>query len=406
MAKKVLLIGAFDSKGPEYAFVRDVVLANGLEVITVNTGVLGTTSLFPVDVEATEVAEAAGISLEQIRETGDRGQAMVAMAQGAEAMAGKMYADGRFDAIFGMGGSGGSTMVTAAMRCLPLGVPKVCVCTVASGDTSNYVGTSDIILFPSATDVSGVNRISRVTYTRAIGAVIGMLQTEVSPAIDDRPIVAASMFGNTTACVDACRDLLEAAGYEVLVFHAVGTGGQTMESLIDQGLVDACLDITTTEWADELCGGVFSAGTARLEAAGRVGIPHLIVPGCVDMVNFNAPDTVPQQFLDDGRLFYHWNTSVTLMRTNLEENRQLGQIFAEKANQAIGPIAFLLPLGGVSILDGDGEVFCDREADQALFTSIKRNVNPEIPVFEIEANINDPAFSQRAVEILLEMKRR
>ena len=228
MAKKVLLIGAFDSKGPEYAFVRDVVLANGLEVITVNTGVLGTTNLFPVDIEAAEVAQAGGMSLEQIRKTGDRGQAMVVMARGAEVMSGKMYEAGSFDAIFGMGGSGGSTMVTAAMRCLPLGVPKVCVCTVASGDTSNYVGTSDIILFPSATDVSGVNRISRVTYTRAIGAVIGMLQTEVSPAIDDRPIVAASMFGNTTACVDACRDLLDAAGYEVLVFHAVGTSGQTI----------------------------------------------------------------------------------------------------------------------------------------------------------------------------------
>ena len=406
MAKKVLLIGAFDSKGPEYAFVRDVVLANGLEVITVNTGVLGTTNLFPVDIEAAEVAQAGGMSLEQIRKTGDRGQAMGVMARGAEVMSGKMYEAGSFDAIFGMGGSGGSTMVTAAMRCLPLGVPKVCVCTVASGDTSNYVGTSDIILFPSATDVAGVNRLSRVTYTRAIGAVIGMLQTEVSPAIDDRPIVAASMFGNTTACVDACRDLLDAAGYEVLVFHAVGTGGQTMESLIDQGLVDACLDITTTEWADELCGGVFSAGPGRLEAAGRVGVPHLIVPGCVDMVNINAPNTVPQEFLDDGRLFYHWNPSVTLMRTNIEENRQLGQIFAEKANQARGPIAFLLPLGGVSILDGDGELFCDREANQALFASIKDNVNPKIPVFEIEANINAPAFSQRAVEILLEMKRR
>ena len=190
--------------------------------------------------------------------------------------------------MFGMGGSGGSTMVTAAMRCLPLGIPKVCVCTVASGDTSIYVGASDIVLYPSATDVAGINRISRVTYTRAVGCLLGMLQTKVTGAEHERPIVVASMFGNTTACVDACRQQLDDQGYEVLVFHAVGTGGQTMESLIEQGLVDACLDITTTEWADELCGGVFSAGTARLEAAGKAGIPHLIVPGCVDMVNFNA----------------------------------------------------------------------------------------------------------------------
>ncbi len=404
MAKTVLLIGALDTKGAEYSFVRYLLCAHDVNVLTVNTGVLGTTDLFPVDIEAAEVAEQAGANLQNLRETGDRGQAMAAMARGAEATATKLYADGQIDAVFGMGGSGGSTMVTAAMRCLPLGVPKVCVCTVASGDTSGYVGASDIVLFPSATDVSGVNRISRVTYTRAVGALLGMLQTEVPKSQDDRPIVVASMFGNTTACVDQCRGLLDSRGFEVLVFHAVGTGGQTMESLIDQGLVDACLDITTTEWADELCGGVFSAGPKRLEAAGRAGIPHLIVPGCVDMVNFNAPETVPQQFIDDDRLFYHWNPSVTLMRTNIEENRQLGRIFAEKANQARGPVAFLLPLDGVSILDGDGEVFCDRQADQALFDAIRNNVNDHVQIFELDANINDPAFADRAVELLLEMK--
>lgn len=252
--------------------------------------------------------------------------------------------------------------------------------------------------------MSGINRISRVTYTNAVGALLGMLQTEVPKSQDDRPIVVASMFGNTTACVDQCRGLLDSRGFEVLVFHAVGTGGQTMESLIDQGLVDACLDITTTEWADELCGGVFSAGPNRLEAAGRAGIPHLIVPGCIDMVNFNSPESVPQQFVDQDRLFYHWNPTVTLMRTNIEENRQLGRIFAEKANQANGPVAFLFPLGGVSILDGDGELFCDREADQALFDAIKSNVNAHVQIVELNANINDPAFADRAVELLLEMK--
>ena len=404
MAKTVLLIGAFDSKGTEYSFVRDLLCDYGVDVLTVNTGVLGTTDLFPIEIEADDVARLAGVTLQSLRENGDRGQAMAVMAQGAEATATKLYAEGRIYAVFGMGGSGGTTMVTAAMRCLPLGVPKVCVCTVASGDTSGYVGASDIVLFPSATDVSGINRISRVTYTNAVGALLGMLQTEVPKSQDDRPIVVASMFGNTTACVDQCRGLLDSRGFEVLVFHAVGTGGQTMESLIDQGLVDACLDITTTEWADELCGGVFSAGPNRLEAAGRAGIPHLIVPGCVDMVNFNSPESVPQQFVDQDRLFYRWNPTVTLMRTNIEENRQLGRIFAEKANQANGPVAFLFPLGGVSILDGDGELFCDREADQALFDAIKSNVNAHVQIVELNANINDPAFADRAVELLLEMK--
>lgn len=406
MKSTILILGAFDSKGPDYAFVREIVLAHGFDVFTMNTGVLGTTDLFPVDIEASQVAEAAGVSLEELRENSDRGLAMTSMAQGAQTLSAQLFAAGRFDAVFGMGGSGGSTMITAAMRCLPLGVPKVCVCTVASGDTSTYIGATDVVLFPSVTDVSGVNSISRVTYTRAVGALLGMLQTEVQKPADERPIIAASMFGNTTTCVDACRGLLQEQGFEVLVFHAVGTGGQTMESLIDQGLVDACLDITTTEWADELCGGVFSAGPTRLEAAGRAGIPHLIVPGCVDMVNFNAPDTIPQQFRNAERLFYHWNPSVTLMRTNVEENRQLGKVFAEKANQAAGPVTFLLPLNGVSILDGDGECFCDRDADQALFDAIKENVNADISVHEMDANINDPAFSTRAVELLLEMKRR
>ena len=404
MKQTVLLVGAFDSKGLEYSFVRKLLQANQLHVLTVNTGVLGTTDLFPVDIEAAEVAEAAGSTLEQLREAGDRGEAMKTMAAGVAVISKNLFSEDRVDAVFGMGGSGGSTMVTAAMRCLPLGIPKVCVCTVASGDTSIYVGASDIVLYPSATDVAGVNRISRVTYTRAIGCLLGMLQTKVTQAEHERPIVVASMFGNTTACVDACRQQLDDQGYEVLVFHAVGTGGQTMESLIEQGLVDACLDITTTEWADELCGGVFSAGTARLEAAGKAGIPHLIVPGCVDMVNFNAPDSIPQKYQNAGRQFYHWNPSVTLMRTNLQENRQLGEIFAAKANQAKGPIAFLLPLKGISILDGDGELFCDREADQALFQAIRENVREGIPVHELDANINDPEFATRAVELLLEMR--
>ena len=222
------------------------------------------------------------------------------------------------------------------MRALPVGVPKVCVSTVAGGDTAPYVGLKDVTLIPSITDVAGLNRISRIILTRAAGAIVGMVNATVPEADDDRPIIAASMFGNTTECVDRCRELLEAAGYEVLVFHATGTGGRTMESLIDEGLVDACLDITTTEWADTVCGGVFDAGEDRLSAAGRRGIPHLIVPGCIDMANFGPLDTVPQKYRDAGRQFYEWNPSVTLMRTNVEENRRMGQVFAEKANAATG----------------------------------------------------------------------
>jgi uncharacterized protein (UPF0261 family) len=401
MQTTILMIGTYDSKGGEYAFLREQLLAQGADVLAVNVGVLGTTDLFPVDVEADRVAEAAGTTLVDLREKRDRGAAMKAMSEGAAALVRQLYADGRFDGIIGMGGSGGSSVVTAAMRALPLGVPKVCISTLAGGDTSAYVGVKDVTLIPSVTDVAGVNRISRTIMARAAGAVVGMARAVPPAATDEKPIIVASMFGNTTECVSACREQLTEAGYEVLVFHAVGTGGRSMESLIDEGLVDACLDITTTEWADEHCGGILSAGPDRLSAPGRAGIPHLIVPGCVDMVNFGPPDTVPQKYRDAHRRFYEWNPTVTLMRTTPDENRQIGEIFARKANAAQGPVAFLLPLGGVSILGGAGQPFCDREADAALFEAIRAHVKSHIPIVEIDANINDDAFSAKAVEMML-----
>ena len=282
----IVLIGAFDTKGTEYAFLRDAILAQGGEVLAVNFGVLGSTTLFPVDIEADAVARAAGGDLAALRASADRGAAMKTMAAGAAVVVRQLYQQGKLGGIIGMGGSGGTSVIAAAMQALPTGVPKVCVSTVAGGNVAPYIGTKDITLIPSVTDVAGVNRISRVIFTRAAGAIVGMVRAIPPASAADRPIIAASMFGNTTQCVDACRAQLDAAGYEVLVFHATGVGGRTMESLIDEGFIDACLDITTTEWADELCGGVFTAGPDRLAAAGRRGIPHLIVPGCIDMVNF------------------------------------------------------------------------------------------------------------------------
>jgi uncharacterized protein (UPF0261 family) len=401
MAKTIAMIGAFDTKGAEYDFLRDRMLENGVDVIAINTGTLGTTDLFPVDVEAEAVAEAGGTPLSQIRERQDRGEAMKVMAAGAAAVAKHLHDEGRFDGIIGMGGTGGSSVVTAAMRVLPLGVPKVCVSTAASGDTSSYVGTKDVTMIPSIVDVAGINRVSRIIFARAAGAICGMVTSDVPAAAEERPIITASMFGNTTECVDACREALVDQGYEVLVFHATGAGGKAMESLVREGLVDAVLDITTTEWADTICGGVFDAGPGRLSAAGEMGVPHLIVPGCVDMANFGAPDTVPEKYREAGRTFYEWNPSVTLMRTNVEENAEMGRIFAEKANAAKGPVAFLIPLHGVSILDGDGERFCDREADQAMFDAIKADVREGIEVVEIDANINAPEFAAKAVEMML-----
>lgn len=399
----IVIIGAFDSKAAEFEFLRDAIARQGADVMTVNFGVFGTTDRFPVDIEAGEVARAGGSDIDFLRSQADRGAAMKTMASGAAVIARRLHNEGKLAGIIGMGGSGGTSVIAAAMRELPTGVPKVCVSTVAGGDVRAYVGTKDITLIPSVVDVAGLNRMSRLIYSRAAGAIVGMVRATPSESSDDLTVIAASMFGNTTQCVDECRNLLEAAGYEVLTFHATGVGGRTMEALIDEGFVDACLDITTTEWADELCGGVFSAGDDRLSAPGRRGIPHLIVPGCIDMVNFAPPDTVPQKYREEGRLFYEWNPAVTLMRTNVEENRRMGKIFAEKANAAKGPIAVLVPRRGVSILDGDGQPFCDRSADEAMFAALREHLRPGIPFIEMDANINDAVFAQRAVTMLLEL---
>ncbi len=402
-AKIICLIGAFDTKGAEYDFLRQRIIARGHKVLAVNTGVLGTTELFPVDVEGGEVASAGGGQIAALRVRKDRGEAIKVMCAGAAAIAKRLHDEGRFDGIIGMGGTGGTTVVTSAMKALPVGIPKVCVSTAASGDVEIYVGTKDITMIPSIVDVAGLNRVSRIIFTHAAGAICGMVEAEIPEVSDDKPVITASMFGNTTECVGACMDALSAKGYEVLVFHATGTGGKVMESLVHEGLVDAVLDITTTEWADTVCGGVFDAGPERLSAAGEMGVPHLIVPGCVDMANFGGPDTVPQKYKDADRLFYEWNPSVTLMRTNIEENRKMGEVFAEKANAAKGPVAFLIPTKGVSILDGDGEMFCDREADAAMFDAIKENLNAGIDVVEMDNNINDPEFAAKAVEMMLDL---
>jgi uncharacterized protein (UPF0261 family) len=402
----IVLLGAFDSKGAEYVFLREAIERLGGETLAVNFGVMGSTSEFPVAIEAAEIAAAGGGDLATLRSQGDRGAAMKCMAAGAPVVLRRLYEQGKLAGVIGMGGSGGTSVITAALRALPLGVPKVCVTTVAGGDASPYVGAKDVTLIPSITDVAGLNRISRMVFTQAAGAIVGMVRAETPPTGGDRPIIAASMFGNTTACVDGCRQLLEAEGYEVLVFHATGVGGRTMEALIDDGFVDACLDITTTEWADHLCGGVFDAGSDRLSAPGRRGIPHVIAPGCVDMVNFGPPHTVPPSYRDARRLFYEWNPSVTLMRTNVEENRRLGEIFAAKANAAGGPVTFVLPMKGVSILDGDGQPFCDREADEAMFAALRKHLRPDIPVIEVDANINDPVFVERATDAMFQLLRK
>ena len=397
MAKTVALLGALDTKGTEYGFVKQCIEARGHQTLLIDVGVLGPPKITP-DVPRQEVARAAGVELAALVEKKDRGEAMAVMSRGAAALVPKLYAEGRFDGIIALGGGGGTSVACAAMRALPLGVPKVMVSTVAGTDVSGYLGVKDITMIPSIVDVSGINRISRPIFARAAGAICGMLETEVPPG-EDKPLVAASMFGNTTPCVEAAKAILERAGYEVLVFHATGTGGRTMESLVAAGLIAGVLDITTTEWADELVGGVLGAGPQRLEAAATGGTPAVVTPACLDMVNFWAPETVPEKFKD--RKFYQHNPNITLMRTTPEECRQLGRIMAEKLNQSTAAVSVLIPLKGLSMIDTEGGPFWWPEADRALFESLKQNLRQEIPLVEMDCSVNEPAFAKACAETLL-----
>jgi uncharacterized protein (UPF0261 family) len=402
MSKTVALIGALDTKGAEYAFCKSEIERRGHSAFVINTGVIGEPTFLP-DVSAADVAQAGGASLDDLRVEADRTRAMQVMTKGAAVVARNLYDAGKFDGMLALGGGNGTVIATSAMRALPLGVPKVMVSTLAAGDVKPYVGTSDIVMMHSVVDVAGVNRISARIYANAVGAVIGMAETG-TPEIQPKPLIAASMFGNTTGAVNRARETFESEGFEVLVFHATGTGGATMEQLIREGFFQGVFDITTTEWADELVGGVLSAGGTRLDAAAETQVPQVIAPGCLDMVNFWARSTVPAEF--DGRLFYEWNPNITLMRTTVEESGRLGKILAEKVNRAQAPVAIFLPTRGLSLLDAPGKEFWDPEADRALFDAIKSNVRGEIPVYELDNNVNDAAFVDAMTGKLLEFTSR
>lgn len=399
MAKTIAIAGTLDTKGREFAFLKAEIEKRGCRTLVIDVGVLGSPQFHP-DVSAEEVAAAGGVKLADLIARHDRGEAMEVMNRGAAVVVRKLHEAGKFDGIISMGGSGGSGIASSAMRALPVGVPKLLVSTVASGDTSPYVGTSDIMMMPSIVDVAGLNRISRTIFSNAAGAICGMVTSEVGESAEDKPLIAATMFGNTTRAVDDARKILEQHGYEVLVFHATGTGGRTMEMLIENGYFLGVLDMTTTEWADEVCGGVLSAGPTRLEAAAKAAIPQVVTPACIDMCNFWAPDSVPSKYKD--RLLYRWNLNVTLMRTTVEENACMGKIFAEKLNAAKGPVAVFIPMGGFSELDYPGQPFWWPEADEAFVDALKKYLRPDIPVEISDKDVNHPEFSSRVAEKLIE----
>lgn len=390
----IAVIGTLDSKGYEHAFVAEEICKSGHTALLVDVGTLGEPQVLP-DRTRDEVLAVGSLDLPEVE---DRGERVGVMAQALPLYLKKLAEDGEIDGVISLGGGGGTAIATAGMRALPVGFPKLMVSTLASGNTAHYVGTKDIVMFPSIVDVAGLNQISRTIFSRAAGAICGMVEKTIENR-DDKPIIVASMFGNTTECVDAARVIFEAKGYEVLVFHATGTGGRTMESLIESGMIAGVFDVTTTEWADELVGGTLSAGPERLDAAGKAGLPAIVSPGCLDMANFGEKESVPSDY--DGRNFYIHNPQVTLMRTTPEECAQLGKILAEKVNAYTAPVTMLLPTKAISIISAEGQPFYDPDADAALFTSIRENLSDKVELIEVDAEINAPEFSSACAEALL-----
>ncbi|MGZ4381228.1 MAG: Tm-1-like ATP-binding domain-containing protein [Gaiellaceae bacterium] len=386
----VVLLGTLDTKGKEYDFLRDRVREHGVDVNLVDAGIMGEPLAVP-DIRREEVAEAVGADVHALAAAADRGAAVERMAEGAAAVVSRLHAEGRLDGILGLGGSGNSALVTHAMRALPVGVPKLMVSTVASGDTRPYVGAVDIAMMYSVVDIAGINRISARIMTNAAGMVAGAVKSQVPDLGADRPLIGASMFGVTTPAVTTARGRLEELGYEVLVFHATGTGGQSMEALAKGGFLAGILDVTTTELADELVGGVLSAGPDRLEAAGELGLPQVVSLGALDMVNFGPRDSVPERFAE--RNLYVHNPTITLMRTTPEECLELGRQIGRKLSAATGPTALFIPLKGVSMIAVEGQVFHDPEADAALLQGLHETLGPAVEVHELELEINDPAFA-------------
>ncbi len=401
--RTIAIAGTFDSKGAEYQYIKGLVEELGLRAYTIHTGVFE--PMFEPDVSNGEVAAAAGYNLEEIAAKKDRSLAMEALAKGMETIVPKLYADGMFDGILSLGGSGGTSLATAAMRALPIGVPKLMVSTMASGDVERYVGTSDIIMMPSIVDVAGLNKISKMIFKNAVLAMAGMVSCGdklKNDTTEQKPLIAATMFGVTTPCIEQAKAYLEEKGYEVMVFHATGTGGKTMEALIDAGFFAGVLDLTTTEYCDEVVGGILAAGPDRCGAAIRQKVPQVVSVGACDMVNFGEMDSVPEQFR--GRNLYKHNPAVTLMRTTVEENVEIAHRLAEKWNGARRKMVLLLPKKGVSMIDAEGQPFDGPEERKTLFETLKKEIrNDNVEIVELDNNINDEHFALTAAKTLLEL---
>lgn len=399
----IYVIGTLDTKGAESAFVAQCIEKAGGTAVLVDVGT-GEPPTVPPGIPRDQVASYHPAGAEAVLSLRDRGQAVTAMGTALAAFLAEAHRAGKFAGAIGLGGTGGTALISAGLRDLPVGFPKVLVSTVASGNTFPYVGTTDITMINSIVDIAGLNRVSAAILSSAAAAVLGMSRrATLPPSASVRGTAGLTMFGVTTPCVNAVRKSLEADGWECLVFHATGTGGQAMEKLARSGLLDLVVDLTTTEVADEVVGGVFPAGKERFDYLGEMDIPCVMSLGALDMVNFAAPETVPGQFKE--RLFHRHNANVTLMRTTAEENRLFARWMAAKINRTRGPFVLLIPEGGVSLLDAPGQPFFDPEADRALFDTLESSVQsgPHRRILRLPHPINAPEFAEAVVQACREV---
>jgi uncharacterized protein (UPF0261 family) len=397
-AKAILIVATLDTKGPETQYLKDFIERRRHKVLVMDTGILGPAPFQP-DLSRGEVLQAAGAQMEEIIRNKEKGKAIQAMAEGSKRMVQQLYREGKIGGVIGLGGAQGTEIGTSAMRALPVGFPKLMVSTVASGyaQFGTYVGTKDLMMMHSVVDILGLNAFSRCILSNAANAMMGMVEREAKIEKSEKRQIGMTIYGTTTPGCMVAKAYLESKGFEVVAFHPNGTGGKAMEEMIEEGILNAVLDMTTHELTDELVGGLHRAGPNRLEAAGRKGIPQVVVPGSIDFIVTGPEESLPQEYRN--RKYILHNPSITLVKANPQEMKTIGKIMASKLDKAKGPTIVMIPLRGFSYPNRKGEALYDEEGNQAFVQSLKENLR-NIKVIEIDAHINDPEFAREAAQTM------
>jgi uncharacterized protein (UPF0261 family) len=405
MSKTIAIMATLDTKGEEVKYLKEQIERRGKKVFVIDMGLRGIPAAIPADVTRDMLAEASGSTM-AVMEKMVRGEAIEIMVKGIAKVLRDSYDRGKYQGILAIGGLDGALLASAGLRALPLGVPKFLLTPIAEGEEKfgTYIGTSDMIMMHSVVDILGINQISRKVFDNAAGALVGMVDMNVVPKLEGRNVIAATMYGNTTPAVMRAKKILEEKGFELVIFHPNGTGGRAMEELIEEGLVNAVLDMTPHEIVDELFHGVHAGGPHRLEAAGKKGIPQVVVTGCLDFILLGPIANLEEKYKK--RPLYFFNPAVTMVKMTLEERATVGRVMAEKLNKATGPTRVLIPLKGFCMYCHPGEPLHDPEGDRMLIKTLKEHLKPQIPVLEVDAHINDPEFADTAAAAMIELIRK